>query len=320
MTATTGPASLESPPGPDAKPARDATAVIVNYNSGHRLGPLLDRVQPEVRATAIVDNASSDGSLAAAEGRSDVTIVRNTVNRGFAAAANQGAANAESDWVLFVNPDIHLTPGDITTLLSGVPDDVAAVAPLQVDEHGTPKVETGGYQPTLLRYLVWALVPVRFHRRFGPYLAPPFPARDTELDWVSGALLGIRRAVFAGLGGFDERFFLYHEDVDFGRRAREAGYRIWVRPAVRLHHEVAHGDPSRRVLSGVRSVESLGKAFRGWRRRALGAILVVGYGLRATLGSGTGRDLARAVLPLCRDMALGRTPSSAPASASAPAT
>jgi GT2 family glycosyltransferase len=295
--------------GADLGPsAQDATAVIVNYNSGHRLGPLLDLVLPEVRDVAIVDNASSDGSLAAAEGRPNVAIVRNSGNRGFAAAANQGAATADSAWVLFVNPDIHLVPGDISTLLSGVPDDVAAVAPLQVDEHGAPKVETGGYQPTLRRYLMWALVPVRFHRRFGPWVAPPFPERDSELDWVSGALLGIRREVFERLGGFDERFFLYHEDVDFGRRAREVGYRIWVRPAVRLHHEVAHGDPSRRVLSGVRSVESLAKAFDGWRRRALGAILLVGYGLRATLGSGTQRDLARAVLPLCRDLTLGRMP------------
>jgi GT2 family glycosyltransferase len=299
----------DAAPDTAVRPAvQDATAVIVNYNSGHRLGPLLDLVQPEVRGVAIVDNASSDGSLDAAEGRPNVTIVRNDGNRGFAAAANQGAATADSAWVLFVNPDIHLTPGDISTLLTGVPSDVAAVAPLQVDEEGTPKVETGGYQPTLLRYLVWALIPVRFHRRFGPWVAPPFPDRDTDLDWVSGALLGIRREVFERLGRFDERFFLYHEDVDFGRRAREAGYRIWVRPSVRLHHEVAHGDPSRRVLSGVRSVESLAKAFGGWRRRVLGVILLIGYGLRATLGSGTGRDLARAVLPMCRDLALGRTP------------
>jgi GT2 family glycosyltransferase len=305
MSTTNAPDARDTSAAPAVQ---DASAVIVNYNSGHRLGPLLDLVQPEVRDVAIVDNASTDGSLAAAEDRPNVTIVRNTGNRGFAAAANQGAASAGSAWVLFVNPDIHLTPGDISTLLSGVPPDVAAVAPLQVDELGTPKVETGGYQPTLLRYLVWALIPVRFHRRFGPWVAPPFPEGDTELDWVSGALLGVRREVFERLAGFDERFFLYHEDVDFGRRAREAGYRIWVRPSVRLHHEVAHGDPSRRVLSGVRSVESLAKAFDGWRRRALGGILLVGYGLRATLGSGTSRDLARAVLPLCRALALGRTP------------
>jgi GT2 family glycosyltransferase len=287
---------------------QDATAVLVNYNSGQRLGPLLDRLQPEVRSVAIVDNASSDGSLAPAEGRPAVTIIRNDGNRGFGAAANQGAVLADGEWILFVNPDVHLRPGDVTTLLTGVPSDVASVAPIQVDEHGRPKIETGGYQPTLGRYLLWALLPVRFHLRWGPFIAPPFPTADSEVDWVSGALVGIRRDVFVRLGGFDERFFMYHEDVDFGRRAREAGYRIWVRPAVRLHHEVAHGDPRRKVISGTQAVESLAKTFHGWRRRALGAILLLGYGLRAVLGSGTGRDMARAVVPLCLSLILGRLP------------
>jgi GT2 family glycosyltransferase len=303
------PEGLASPLHDRTAGRTDATAVIVNYNSGARLAPLLDMLMPEVQCVVVVDNASSDDSLQPAEGRPNLSIVRNRSNRGFAAAANQGAAVARSDWILFVNPDVHLRPRDVTALLAAVPEDVACVAPLQVDEHDQPKVETGGYQPSLARYLVWAFIPVKFHGRLGPWVAPPFPNADVELDWVSGALLGIRRKVFEQLGGFDERFFLYHEDVDFGRRAREAGYRVWCRPAVRLHHEVAHGDPHRRVQSGLRSVESLALAFTGWRRRALGAILLTGYSLRAWLGSGTGRALARAALPHCRQMIRGIAPS-----------
>jgi hypothetical protein len=286
-----------------------ATAVIVNHDSGARLGPLLDHLLAEVRAVTVVDNASTDGSLAPAEGRDRVTVVRNPDNRGFAAAANQGAAPAETEWILFTNPDVHLVPGQITALLSGVAEDVAAVAPLQVDEDDHPKVETGGYQPSLSRYLLWALIPVRLHRRAGPWLAPPFPEQDMELDWVSGALLGLRRSVWVRLDGFDERFWLYHEDVDFCRRARAAGYRILVRPKVHLYHEVAHGDPRRRVTSGLRSVESLAVAFGGgWRRRALGLELGLGYGLRALFGSGVNQELARACLPHCRELIAGRLP------------
>jgi N-acetylglucosaminyl-diphospho-decaprenol L-rhamnosyltransferase len=283
--------------------------VVINYNSGDRLRPLLDGLEPEVRRVVIVDNASVDRSLDPAEGRSSVTIVRNSENRGFAAAANQGAALAEGAWVLFVNPDIFLLPGQITALLRAVPPSVAVVAPMQVDGHDRPRPETGGYRPTLRRYLVWAVVPLRFHRRAGPWLAPPYPGGDVPLDWVSGALVGIRRDVFAGLGGFDERFFLYHEDVDFGRRAREAGHGVLCRGGIRLHHEVAHGDPERRVASGLRSIESLALAFPGgWRRRALGLVLGLGYSLRALLSSGTGRALARAALPHCRTLIGGRLP------------
>jgi N-acetylglucosaminyl-diphospho-decaprenol L-rhamnosyltransferase len=286
----------------------DATAVLVNYNSGSRLGPLLESLEPEVRSIVIVDNASADRSADQVEARPKAQLIRNQANLGFAAAANQGAAGSDSAWLLFVNPDVHLRPGDVTMLLKSLPEDVAAVAPLQVDAEGTPKPETGGYRPTLGRYLVWAALPVRLHRQRGPWLAPPWPDRDTELDWVSGALLGIRRTVFEELGGFDERFFLYHEDVDFGGRARRAGYRVLCRPGVQLHHEVAHGDPTRRVASGLRSVESLALAFTGWRRRALGAILLLGFGLRAALGSGIGRDLARAALPHARALVAGRIP------------
>jgi N-acetylglucosaminyl-diphospho-decaprenol L-rhamnosyltransferase len=297
----------------DASAARpvhdaDATSVIVNYNSGARLGPLFDLLEPEVTATVVVDNASSDGSLDAAQGRRNVTVVRNQSNRGFAAAANQGANSAEAAWLLFTNPDIHLRPGDVTALLRDLPADVAAVAPLQVDEQDRPRIESGGYQPSLSRYLVWAFLPVRYHRRWGPWIAPPFPTSDADADWVSGALLAIRRHVFTSLGGFDERFFLYHEDVDFCRRARQAGHRVWVRPSVHVFHEVAHGDPARKVIAGLRSIESLALTFSGWRRRVLGAILMCGYGLRAVLGSGASRTVARAVLPHSIELIRGRLP------------
>jgi hypothetical protein len=118
-------------------------------------------------------------------------------------------------------------------------------------------------------------------------------------------MLGIRREVFEQLGGFDERYFLYHEDVDFARRARAAGYRLICRPGVRLYHEVAHGSEWRRVNAGVYSVESLALDFHGVRRRILGLVLGIGYGLRAALGSRTGRAVARAVLPLCGSMITG---------------
>jgi GT2 family glycosyltransferase len=284
------------------------TAVVVNYNSGNRLVALLDALLSQVESVVIVDNDSVDGSADMAEGSDRVRVVRNRDNRGFAVAANQGAALSHGEWVAFVNPDAHVGPGDVTALLAGLPPDVAAVAPLQVDDRGKPMPETGGFRPTLPRYLVWALIPVRFHRRFGPWLAPPWPTIDTELDWVSGALLAARRNVFMELGGFDQRFFLYHEDVDFGTRARAAGYRILCRPSVRLHHEVAHGDPNRRVASGLRSIESLALAFTGWRRRILGMILLLGYGLRSVWGSEVGRQLARTALPHCRELIAGRVP------------
>src|SRR5947208_2936763 len=83
------------------------------------------------RTAVVVDNGSVDGSVEAATGREAVAVIRNPENRGFAAAANQGAALGRGEWLLFVNPDAHVGPGDVAALLSGVPADVAAAAPLQ---------------------------------------------------------------------------------------------------------------------------------------------------------------------------------------------
>src|SRR6266581_4346655 len=95
---------------PVAPPAYDTatgiTAILVNHNAGSRLGRLFDVLLREVDSAVVVDNASMDGSLAAVEGRPEVTILRNSENRGFAAAVNQGADRATGSWLLLANPDI----------------------------------------------------------------------------------------------------------------------------------------------------------------------------------------------------------------------
>ena len=287
----------------------DGTAVIVNYNDGPRLGPLLDLLLDDIGHVVVVDNASSDGSERPAAERSAVTLIRNTENRGYAPAANQGAATARGDWLVFVNPDAHVRPGDVAALVAGVPSDVAAVAPVQIDRHGRARPETGGYVPSLPRYLLWAFVPVRFHGRWGPWLSRVPAGGDVELDWVSSALLAVRREAFEGVGRFDERFFLYHEDADIGRRLRADGWRVICRTSLELFHEVATGNPERRLRQSMLALDSLALEFQGWRRPILGAILAAGFGLRAIAGSPDQRTLARAALPACWRMVLGRKPS-----------
>src|SRR5437773_10864200 len=89
-------------------PARQrALAVVVNYNSGDRLGPLLDVLEPEVRHVIVVDNASRDGSQKPAENRERTTLIQNEHSRGFAAAVDHGAllASEADDWIVLVNHD-----------------------------------------------------------------------------------------------------------------------------------------------------------------------------------------------------------------------
>jgi GT2 family glycosyltransferase len=274
----------------------DLTIVVVNFESGNRLEPLLNSIEDESAAIAVVDNASGDGSERAALGRRKVSLMRNQSNRGFAAAANQGAKGADSEWIVFVNPDTRPKPGQISQLVAGAPSDAALMAPLQVAASGRPISETGGYEPALVRFLVWAFLPGRFHGRHGPWLAPPFPEDDTALDWVSGALLAARSEVFERLGGFDERFFLFQEDVDLSRRVRAAGYRVLVRPAIRVPHEVGQsGDPDRTRVRARAFVSALSQDFPGLKRRLLGLLLTIGFGWRS-LALGSRGAMARAAV------------------------
>ncbi len=277
----------------------DASVVIVNYNSGDRLGRLLETLAGSVPDICVVDNASGDDS-APTTGRHDLRLIRNPENAGFAAAANLGAAGATRDWLLFLNPDVHPTPEDLKALLRDVSADVGAVAPLQLDERGDPRPESGGHAPSLGRFSAWAFLPGARRRDLGPWLAPPYPNGDVYLDWVSGAVLAVRREDFASIGGFDERFFLYQEDVDLCSRLRAGGRRVLCRGGVRIFHEVADGDPRRRASGTARFVASLGMQFHGWRRRVLGLVLLAGFGLRAIAGRSDARSALGPSLALLR--------------------
>jgi len=264
----------------------DATAVIVNFNSGDRLERLLERLQSQVRDVVVVDNASDDGSEVCAADREGVTLILNADNVGFAAAANAAAANATGEWLLFANPDTLPEEESVRLLTADLPEDVAVVAPAQLDEEDRQRPETGGYDPSLARFAAWAFLPRRVRSGRGPWLAPPFPAADLYPDWVSGAFMAVRRSAFERVHGFDERFFLFQEDADLCRRLRTAGFRIVCRASVGVAHELAQGEPARRSAEAERYVASVSTLFEGGRKTILGLLLACGFGLRALLGPG----------------------------------
>lgn len=277
----------------------DATIVIVNFDSGNRLPRLLERLERESARIVVVDNASTDGSQSAAQNRAGIDLIRNPLNLGFATAANQGAAITASGWLIFANPDTHPQPGVVSKLIDHVPDDVAIVAPVQVDDKGKALSETGGHRPSLVRYAIWAVLPLRIRKDRGPWLTPPFPQVDFFPAWVSGSFMAVRREVFERVYGFDERYFLYQEDVDLCQRVTTAGYRVMCRGWVRVHHEVGQDDPARRAQANAHSVAPLAARFETPpARRALGLILTVGFALRS-FSPRNGRS-ARAAMPAAR--------------------
>lgn len=210
--------------------------LIVNFNSGLHLRACLESVRahaPGSRAI-VVDNASSDGSEAAAERAGEhLTLVRNEANVGFGAAVNRALRLARSETVLLMNPDCLLredTLGPLEAELAAHPE-CAVVGPRVVNDDGSLQGSVRG-DPTLLTGLFGrtSLLTRWFPRsaiaRRNVQTLAGRSERSFTADWISGACLLARRDRLASINGFDERFFLYWEDADLCLRLRQAGWTI----------------------------------------------------------------------------------------------
>ncbi len=224
-------------------------AVIVSYNSATVLERCLHaclRYLPVGSAVLVVDNASSDDSVARARDVAGVQVIANHTNLGFAAACNQGAAACCAPLILFLNPDAELLT-EIASLLERCSQPgVGAVAGCLVDETGqTQQGFTVRRLPTLGMlagevsglHRLWPGNPWnQRYRCFDLNLTRPQP-----VEQPAGAFLLLRRSAWQTLNGWDERFYpVWFEDVDLCLRLRQAGYAIWLEPTVMARHVGGH--------------------------------------------------------------------------------
>jgi len=269
------------------------TAVTVNFNGGPVLRGLIDSLsgQPELASTVVVDNASSDDSLAwlTSAPHPGLTLIQNSQNLGFAAACNQGAAMAQSRYLLFVNPDCRVPAGALqrmVELLDSRPE-VGMLCPLVLNSDGTEQRGCRRYLPDPQRALMRVLglhKPDKDGNVAGFDLTgTPLPAQPVPVEAISGACLLIRRELFERLGGWDAGYFLHCEDLDLCMRVKRAGQLTLFVPDVTVSH--AQGASSKR-----RPVFVLWHKHRGmWRyyskfQRAAAPVwltVLVGFGIVA---------------------------------------
>jgi N-acetylglucosaminyl-diphospho-decaprenol L-rhamnosyltransferase len=177
----------------------------------------------------VVDNDSADGTAdkVAAEFPA-VHLIRSGGNLGFAQGNNLGFAHVEGRHVLLLNPDAFLTDAtlldDLVRWLDAHPEFGALGCRITFPD-GRHQVGDAGFQPSAAAMACWALGLSRWCR--GVFLAGrPQRLRAIDVDWICGAFMLVRRAVLTAVGGFDEGFFMYGEDVEWGCRARARGIRI----------------------------------------------------------------------------------------------
>ncbi len=219
-------------------------AVVVDYNAGTILKEAIESLLGDDVSSLVVVENGARGSVARALGElaTSVTIVNPGRNGGFGSGVNRGVAALPNDAsvVLVCNPDIALYAGATQALrlaLEAHPT-WGIVGPTIVSPNGELYASVRRF-PSLLDAAGHALLGVisprnRFTRRYRSAAT----RRDGGVDWVSGACFAIRRDVFEILGGFDESFFMFAEDMDLCWRCHEAGWTVGVAPRARvLHHE-----------------------------------------------------------------------------------
>jgi GT2 family glycosyltransferase len=231
----------------------------------------------------VVDDGSSDGTAAAVEAAAPAArVLRSEAPAGFTAAANRGLAAARGDILLLLNSDTELESGALAALARAfAAEPRLGIAGAQLTYPSGEPQWSAGSAPTLLWLFALASgVPPLLHRLRGRGRPPG--RGPGAVDWVSGAALAVRRAVWEACGPLDERFRLYAQDLDLCLRARGKGFGVRLVPefAVRHHHGATIGRRAGAV--GSAQPELLwtdlllwaGKA-RGerWRRRAARALL-----------------------------------------------
>jgi GT2 family glycosyltransferase len=236
-----------APPAPGSReaPAARVSAIVVSFNTRDELLACLHALFAHAGVpleAIVVDNASGDGSAEAVRSRFPAArLIANTANLGFSRANNQALAAARGEYVLVLNSDCEVRAGAVAALCAVLDrrPEAGIVGPRTVGSDGGPQVSFGPALTPLAEWRQARLVRgVKQGRPDAVRRALALAAREHEPDWVSASCLLARRAALEAVGGFDESFFLYEEDVDLCLRVRRAGWRVVYTPAAEVVHHL----------------------------------------------------------------------------------
>ena len=225
---------------------RDSLAIIiVTFNAMEEIDACLESLvghtEPFPTTITVVDNASHDGTAAHIRQRwPSVQVIDAGGNLGFAKGNNIGMRATQSDYVLLMNPDTVAPPGAIQTLVRGLashPEAAIAGARL-LSPTGFPEMSWGAvitpWNET--KQMLFSRLYLRKIRRVVKKM-DRLSRQAREVEWVSGACMVVRRADLEAVGGFDERYFMYNEDVDLCIAMRQRGrLTLYIAGAEVLHH------------------------------------------------------------------------------------
>lgn len=242
----------------------DLSIAIVSYNVRDLLAECLSSVEesgrPLRQEVIVVDNASGDGSAEMIQDRfPHVQLIRNPQNLGFARACNQALRVSQGRYLLLLNPDTVVVGDCLPRMVEYMEDHPACgAATCRVWLDRNREWSLSNFEvPTLWREVLvythclgravtpWRVLEREWRRRWEVWLAEA----PSEIECIQGNFFLVRRRVFEQIGGLDERFFLYYEDVDWSRRIRHAGWKLFFYPGAGVIHHTSQS--SKGVRDGL---------------------------------------------------------------------
>lgn len=228
---------------PDTPPAL-VRAVCVLFNPGDELRDFVESLRTATTRSLELVLVNNGGRSEVAERVAQepwVSLVDAGGNLGYGRAANLGARGGRSPWIVVANPDLVWEPGSLDALLDAAERNPGAgsLGPRLLNSDGTvypsaravPSLRLGAGHALLGR--VWPSNP---YSRTYRQLNETAPAAERETGWLSGACLVLRREAFEAVGGFDESYFMFFEDLDLGQRIGEAGWTNVYVPSAHVTH------------------------------------------------------------------------------------
>lgn len=230
----------------------DLSVVIVSYNTKNLLKSCLVSIIQSSKAPSldtrveiiVVDNASTDGSLEMVKKNYPaVRVIENKTNKGFSGANNQGMHKAKGQYILLLNSDTRVTHSFFQELDVVMKEykEAGVIGCRLLNPDGSLQ-QSFGYFPSLIRIFLWMSFfdDVPFISKF----IPSYHVRNAywytkaqRVDWVSGACMLVSKRILAKAGEFDERYFMYGEEVEWSFRIKKAGFAIIYTPVPFLYHD-----------------------------------------------------------------------------------
>ncbi|HMO10740.1 MAG TPA: glycosyltransferase family 2 protein [Actinotalea sp.] len=287
------PGGSPPPPADEPVPQEGVTVVVVTYHPGPELEEFAISLAGATRRPVdlvIVENGDDPTVARESGSRHGATVVVNDENLGYGWAANIGAARlAPTPWLVVANPDLVWAPGALDTLLDAAERHpvAGALGPRVLNPDGTTYPSARAL-PTLVDGIGHAVLGRvrpgnRWTRR---YLddSHPDPDAEREAGWLSGSCLALRRVAFDQVGGFDEGYFMFFEDVDLGDRLGRAGWRSVVVPTAVVTHAQGHSwrsapEPMLRAHHAS-AARYLGRRYPRWYHWPLRVALRAGLAVR----------------------------------------